>query len=115
MGRYSYSQVVLGVKLTHEQATQIKNDDFYGIDIDANYVFLFTDNPNFYSDVDSEYDPDIHVPHYLGVEIEDAEGHLPSMDDVTKQMDNFECYAKPLLDKYGIVDNPALFIVKMVN
>lgn len=115
MSRHASKHYIYGIALTHEQATQIKNDDFYGVDEDVNDVFLFTDNQNFYRDVSMEYDKDPSVPHFIGVEIEWAGSSLPQMTSLDDEVQSFNAYAQPLIDKYQISEMPVLHVIQQVS
>lgn len=116
MSRYSSNHYIIGVPLTHEQASKIREDDFYGVEPpdDDNDVFLFTHNNNFHREVCTEYDEDDGVPHFIGVEIESKGSDVPTLDNVRSQLRNFDEYAQPLLDKYNIETKPTIHLITQV-
>lgn len=114
MSRHANTVYIFAVELTHEQAMQIKDDPLYGIDVDDNDVFLFTNNQNFHNDVGMEYDEDPSVPHFLGVEVDPKGSIVPKVSNRSSEVEIFNKYASPLLKKYQIADQPVLRIIQQV-
>lgn len=78
-------------------------------------LMMATHSENSYKEVSSIYD-DAHVPHYFGIVIADSgyqdkigafAGNIPQ-----EAIDNFEKYAKPILDKYGVTESPKFVIAQ---
>lgn len=114
MSRHANTVYIFAVELTHEQAMQIKDDSLYGIDEDDNGVFLFTNNQNFHRDVGMEYDKDLTVPHFLGVEVDPKGSIVPKLSNRSPEVESFNKYAIPLLTKYQIIDQPVLRFIQQV-
>lgn len=114
MSRHAHTVYIFAVPLTHEQATKIKDDLLYGIDEDDNGVFLFTNNNNFHRDVGMEYDKDPSVPHFLGVEVDPKGSIVPQMSNRSPEVESFNKYARPVMDKYQVTESPMLHLIQQV-
>jgi hypothetical protein len=114
MSRHANTFYIFAVELTHQQAMQIKDDSLYGIDEDDNDVFLFTNNQNFHHDVGMEYDKDPSVPHFIGVEVDSKGSIIPKISNRSPEVESFNKYARPLLTKYQIADQPVLRFIQQV-
>lgn len=120
--------LILGVPLTHAQATALYKDiygnDNYDEDNEDNEVFMFTDSQNMYREVGYVYDEDKSIPHFLGVAITEDRNEImkylnKSSDTTETLMETLEIYkefAIPLLEKYGVVSKePTLTIVSQIG
>jgi hypothetical protein len=81
-------------------------------------LMMATHSENPYREVSSIYDND-HVPHYFGITIADSgyrdkigsfAGSIPQ-----EAIDNFEKYAKPILDKYGVTETPEFVVTQSIE
>jgi hypothetical protein len=120
--------LILGVPLTHAQATALYKDIYgnenYDEDNEDNEVFMFTDSQNMYREVGYVYDEDKSIPHFLGVAITEDRNEIKqylnkSSDTTETLMETLEIYnefAIPLLEKYGVVSKePTLTIVSQIG
>jgi hypothetical protein len=120
--------LILGVPLTHAQATALYKDiygnDNYDEENEDNEVFMFTDSQNMYREVGYVYDEDKTIPHFLGVAITEDRNEIKqylnkSSDTTETLMETLEIYnefAIPLLEKYGVVSKePTLTIVSQIG
>lgn len=120
--------LILGVPLTHAQATALYKDiygnDNYDEENEDNEVFMFTDSQNMYREVGYVYDEDKSIPHFLGVAITEDRNEImkylnKSSDTTETLMETLEIYkefAIPLLEKYGVVSKePTLTIVSQIG
>lgn len=129
MSRYLTEMLILAIPVNHEQATLIKEHEQYYIENNSdgieNYVFLFTNNNNFYRDVRLEYDSDTSVEHFFGIEISEIL-NIKNSEVIKKQLDgtldvsiahsNYELFAKPLLKALNIpLNEPSLTMISQVN
>jgi hypothetical protein len=114
MSRHANTVYIFAVPLTHEQAMKIKDDLLYGIDEDDNDVFLFTNNNNFHRDVGMEYDENPSVPHFLGVAVDPKGSIVPKMSNRSPEVESFNKYARPVMDKYQVTESPMLHLIQQV-
>lgn len=120
--------LILGVPLTHAQATALYKDiygnDNYDEENEDNEVFMFTDSQNMYREVGWVYDEDKSIPHFLGVAITEDRNEIKqylnkssdTTDTLLKTMDIYNEFALPILEKYGVVSrSPTLTIVSQIG
>lgn len=120
--------LILGVPLTHAQATALYKDIYsknnYDEENEDNEVFMFTDSQNMYREVGWVYDEDKSIPHFLGVAItedrNEIKQYLNKSSDTTntllETMAIYNEFAIPILEKYGVVSKePTLTIVSQIG
>lgn len=117
--------LILGVPLTHDQATALYKDIYSNDNYDEdNEVFMFTDSQNMYREVGWVYDEDKSIPHFLGVAItedrNEIKQYLNKSSDTTQTlletMAIYNEFAIPILEKYGVVSKePTLTIVSQIG
>lgn len=120
--------LILGVPLTHAQATALYKDIYsknnYDEENEDNEVFMFTDSQNMYREVGYVYDEDKSIPHFLGVAITEDRNEIKqylnkssdTTDTLLETMAIYNEFAIPILEKYGVVSKePTLTIVSQIG
>lgn len=116
--------LILGVPLTHQQATALYKDIYQDETHDEDHEFyMFTDNQNMYKEVGYVYDRNPSIPHFFGVaiteDIDEIKKYLNRSPEVSEYFIETLAIYKMIscrLKKYGVVSNePILTIVSQIS
>lgn len=82
-------------------------------------VVMLTDNDNPYDEVSTIFSADTDVDHYFGISLADS-GMGDKVNAFSKSIpqeaiDNFKNFAKPILEKYNISEEPSFVVVQQTS
>lgn len=79
---------------------------------------MFTHNENPYVEVSTEFDSNEDIDHYFGICLADSGfgDKVGAFREIPQEaIDNYKKYAMPILERYGIKDEPELVIVQQTR
>lgn len=82
-------------------------------------VIMLTNNENQYEEVPTIFSDDENVDHYFGISLADSgmgdKVNLFSKNIPQEAIDNFKNFAKPILEKYNIKEEPSFIVVQQTS